>query len=179
MTGIAPEAASAVERGLDETASARVTALPVTLPQAAWDAQSIPPEWLPVLGWALSVDLWDPDWPAELQRAAIADSHAQHRLKGTPAGVKRALDHIGAVYEIVERPGGVAFTESITILNLADITLRSEAALHAALNRVKRASVHLSISARAGVSVPLSVAAGAAGAALSPAVIRLTIDETA
>lgn len=178
MTGIAPRAASAVERGLDETSAARVDALPASMPQTAWDAARVPDEWLPVLAWALSVDLWDPDWPPALQRAAIADSYAQHRLKGTPAGVKRALDHIGAVYEIEERPGGVSFTESITILNLADITLPSEAALREVIDRVKRASVHVTLSAVAGASMGLRVAAGAGAAALVPAAARLTIDES-
>ena len=178
MTGIAPEAASAVERGMDETSAARVAALPAALPQAAWDAERIPDAWLPVLAWALSVDLWDPDWPADLQRTAIADAYAQHRLKGTPAGLKRALDHIGAVYEIVERPGGAAFTASIEVFNLADITLPSEARLRELLARVKRASVHLAISASAGASAAISVAAGAGGAALAPQTARLTIDES-
>ena len=179
MTGIAPRSASEVERGLDETSSVRVSALPASLPQTAWDAERIPAAWLPVLAWALSVDLWDPDWPPKLQRAAIADAYAQHRLKGTPAGVKRALDHIGAVYEIVERPGGVPFTEEVEILNLADITLPSVAQLQALLDRVKRASVHMTISARAGAALGADVAVAAAAVALPPPPARLTIDVAA
>ena len=177
MTGIAPATASAVERGLDETSAARIAAVPASLPETAWDAARIPVEWLPALAWALSVDIWDPDWGPELQRAAIADAYAQHRLKGTPAGVKRALDSIGAVYEIEERPGGVAFTESIEILNLEAITLRSEAELTALLGRVKRASVHLTVSARSGAGLDVSVGIGADAAALPVAAARLAIEQ--
>ena len=175
MTGIAPAAASAVERGMDEASAGRVSALPATLPQTAWDASRIPDGWLPALAWALSVDLWNPDWSPAQQRAAIADSYAQHRLKGTPAGLKRALDHIGAVYEIEERPGGVAFTASIEVLNLDAITLRSEAQLRAVLNRVKRASVHLTVSAKTGVGMPLTVGAGAAAGAFPAEAARLIV----
>ena len=177
MTGIAPEAASAVERGLDEMSSDRVAGLDHGLSLAAWNARTIPAPWLPVLAWALSLDIWNPDWSEELKRDAIAAAFDQHRLKGTPAGIKLALDGIGAVYEIVERPGGAPFTEAVDIQNLDTITLRSEAELRAVLNRVKRASVHLTVSASAGAGAEISVATGAAAQAFAPAALRLTIDE--
>ena len=178
MTGIAPVSASAVERGMDEVSAARVTALPVTLPTTAWNADLIPETWLPVLAWALSVDLWNPDWPPKRQRAAIKDAYAQHRLKGTPAGWKLVLDRIGALYDIVERPGGEVFKAKISIYNLADITLPSEAHLQQLLQRTKRASVHLTVEARSGVSLALALAAGAGGAAFNPAVAHLEINES-
>ena len=177
MTGIAPEAASAVERGMDETSAARVTTLPHTLPQTAWDAERIPPEWLPPLAWAVSVDLWDADWSAELQRAAIAGAREQHRLKGTPAGLKRALDHIGAAYEIIERPGGARFRVSVRVLNLDSIALSSLARLTATINRMKRASVHVAIEAEAGASLDISFAMGAGAAAYVAMPARLVINE--
>ena len=133
-----------------------------------------------MLAWALSVDLWSPEWTAERQRAAIADAYAQHRLKGTPAGWKLVLDRIGAVYDIVERVNGAAFTASIDVLNIGDITLPSEAAMQRLLQRTKRASVHLTITASSGVGVPISMALGAGGAALPRhARLALVIDETA
>ena len=177
MTVIAPRAASEVERGLDELSATRIAALPASLPETAWDAARIPVEWLPALAWALSVDIWDPDWPPALQRAAIADSYAQHRLKGTPAGLKRALDSIGAVYEIVERPAGVAFTLSVEVLNLGDISLSSEARLREVIDRVRRGTVHVTLTASAGASLAVGVAAGATATALAPRLARLTIDE--
>ena len=179
MTGIAPPTASPVERGLDEMSSRRVAALPAALPETAWDASRVPVAWLPALAWALSVDLWDPGWSAELQRAAIADAYAQHRLKGTPAGLKRALDHIGAVYNLVERPGDKAFTVSVEVLNLDAITLPSEAQMLALLGRVKRASVHLSVSAVSGTKVEIAIGIAAAAAAIAPATARLVIAEGA
>ena len=179
MTGIAPASASAVERGMDETSGARVSALPVTLPQTAWDAARIPAPWLPVLAWALSVDLWNPAWSVQRQRDAIRDAYAQHRLKGTPAGWKLVLDRIGALSDIIERPNGAPFRAEIRIYNLADITLPSEARLLDLLDRMRRASVVLSVQASAGAGLDLNVAAGAGAAALAPATAHLTIDETA
>ena len=179
MTGIAPETASAVERGMDETSAARVAALPASLPQTAWDASRIPAAWLPVLAWALSVDLWDPDWSAERQRAAIADAYAQHRLKGTPAGLKRALDHVGAIYDLIERPQGDRFRISVRVRNLATVTIPSLQRLGRAIDRMKRASVHVSLEADAGAQADIPVAAGAGAAVVAPTTARLVIDETA
>lgn len=176
MTGIAPDTASDVERGLDEASAARVAALPSTLPQTAWDAARIPPAWLAVLAWALSVDLWDATWSDQLKRAAIANAYAQHRLKGTPAGLERALDHIGAVYDMTERPNNVRFTVSVEVLNLDAITLKSEAELRAVLNRMKRASVHLTVSARSGAELDVAIAAAGGAAAFAPATARLSIN---
>lgn len=178
-TAIAPLGASTVERDLDATSAARVAALPATLPQTAWDAARIPDTWLPVLAWALSVDLWDPDWEPARQREAIRDAYAQHRLKGTPAGWKLVLDRVGAVYEIVERPGGAPFRANIDINNINSITLPSEASLLALLERTKRATVHLRVTASAGAAARLVVAMGAGAAAVGGGSARLTIDETA
>ena len=178
MTGIAPRTASDVERGLDETSSARIDGLPADLATTAWDADRLPAAWLPVLAWALSVDLWDPDWSPALQRAAIADAYLQHRLKGTPAGVKRALDRIGAVYEITERPGGVAFTETVEILNTEAVLLPAGTSLQALLDHVKRASVHMTVLTSAGASLDVAFGIAADTTSLAPAGAVLRIDET-
>ena len=71
------------------------------------------------------------------------------------------------------------FTEAIEIVNLADITLPSEARLRELLDRVKRASVHLTISARTGATLNADIGVAAAATALVPAAARLIIDEAA
>ena len=126
-----------------------------------WSAADCPPALLPYLAWTLGVEEWDPDWPAAVKRAAVANAFAIHREKGTLAGLKRVLSTAGAEYEYVERPAGVAMTAKLSILNsnavyLPDITR--------AVGRVKRASLQLDIellSAAAG-EIPIAGGLGAA-----------------
>lgn len=45
---------------------------------------------LPWQAYGFSVDAWDDEWPDEVKRAAIRQSFAYHRLKGTMAGLRWA-----------------------------------------------------------------------------------------
>lgn len=80
---LAPDTASAVERRLDDGAGSRIGRLPAGY--RAWCVNDLPESWLPVLAWALSVELWDPAWSAAERRAAILGAADLHREKGTPA----------------------------------------------------------------------------------------------
>ena len=71
MTTRAP-GASETERRLAAAAAARLGAIPAALPQTAWEVDQIPDAWLPVLAWALSLDLWDPAWSARQKRDVIS-----------------------------------------------------------------------------------------------------------
>ena len=152
-----PANATAFERAL-EAALAQDVEMPI---RKLWSAADCPPALLPYLAWALGVEEWDPDWPAAVKRAAVANAFAIHREKGTLAGLKRVLSTAGAEYEYVERPAGVAMTAKLSILNsnavyLPDITR--------AIGRVKRASLELDIellSAAAG-EIPIAGGLGAA-----------------
>ncbi|TRD18396.1 phage tail protein I [Palleronia caenipelagi] len=65
---------------------------------------------LPWLAWALSVDIWDRDWPEATQRAAVAASLAIHRRKGTVASVRAAIAAFGyGTAVIVEGFGGYRY----------------------------------------------------------------------
>lgn len=74
-----------VDARLDDRAAeaARITALK--------DPSTCPAAYLPYLAWERSVDVWDPAWPEEVQRAVIAAAPLVHALKGTPAALKLAL----------------------------------------------------------------------------------------
>lgn len=152
-----PANATAFERAL-EAALAQDVEMPI---RKLWSAADCPPALLPYLAWALGVEEWDPDWPAAVKRAAVANAFAIHREKGTLAGLKRVLSTAGAEYEYVERPAGVPMTAKLSILNsnavyLPDITR--------AIGRVKRASLELDIellSAAAG-EIPIAGGLGAA-----------------
>ena len=155
---LAPETAGLAERRLDETAETRVGDIPAALPAAAWRVADLPESWLGVLAWALSVELWSRDWTAAQRRAAIRDAVAQHREKGTPAGVKRALDRAGAVYTY-EEPA--PFMCRITIHNLVALAAGLNS-LRAQIRRVERASVHCTIVAPSA-GLPRTKVAFAAG----------------
>jgi len=57
-----------------------------------WSADDCPIELLPYLAWALSVDTWSTDWPEHVKRQVVASAVYVHRFKGTPAGIKAALN---------------------------------------------------------------------------------------
>ena len=154
---LAPDTASVVERRLDDGAGNRVGRVPAGY--RAWCVDDLPESWLPVLAWALSVELWDPAWTVAERRAAILSAVAQHREKGTPAGVKRALDFVGAIYDYAEGPA--PFTCTITIHNLGTLAVDGLAALRSQLDRAKRASVACTVAAPgSGVMADAAMAAG-------------------
>lgn len=76
-------------------ALARISDVPVRPVSDAWDPERCPVEMLPWLAWALSVDEWDELWPEDVKRRVVATSAQVHRLKGTPDGVRLALDAAG------------------------------------------------------------------------------------
>lgn len=155
-----PANATAFERAL-EAALAQDVEMPI---RKLWSAADCPVDLLPYLAWALGVEEWDPDWPAAVKRAAVANAFAIHREKGTLAGLKRVLSTAGAEYEYVERPAGVAMTAKLSILNsnavyLPDITR--------AVNRVKRASLELEIVLQAAAAGRIPIAAGLGAATVA------------
>lgn len=75
-----------------------------------WNVDRAPADVLPWLGWALSVDEWDPAWSEENKRATIRGSVTVHRLKGTIGSIRRALINAGyGDAEIIERFGDRAY----------------------------------------------------------------------
>ncbi len=57
---------------------------------------------LPWIGWSLSIDAWSDDWPIETKRRMIRNSLILHKIKGTKAAIKKALEIIGVLAEITE-----------------------------------------------------------------------------
>ena len=70
-----------------------------------WRPFECPVEALPFLAWGLGVQRWDAGWPIEVRRRAVAGAIRRHKIRGTLGAVKAALDEVGAVYDIEERPG--------------------------------------------------------------------------
>lgn len=103
-----------------ETALAYATNpdLPVTIGDI-WNPDRCPEKLLPWLAHALSVDVWEPGWPAYIKREVIRSSVMVHRKKGTRGAVERALDALGhgdaevyESYDVLRYDGSFAYDGS-------------------------------------------------------------------
>jgi len=85
--------------------------LPVDI-DTLWSAERCPIELLPYLAWALSVDIWNTNWTEAVRRKVVATAVYVHKHKGTPAGIKAALNALDLGVSISEwfEYGGDPFT---------------------------------------------------------------------
>ena len=166
MAVLAPATAGAVERRLDAAADARLGAIPADLPASAWDPDRVPREWLPVLAWALQVDLWVPEWDEVLQREVVRSALALRREHGTPAAIQRVLDTIGAIADVSDDPAA-PYRARVAIRNSGSLLLSDLADVRRRLDRVKRAAVVFTVTTEAGLSAAPAAAAGCAGVTIA------------
>ncbi|MEC5345086.1 phage tail protein I [Brenneria populi] len=83
------------------TACADINRVPIPLRQL-WNPDTCPTHLLPYLAWAFSVDRWDESWPASLKRKVIKDAFFIHRHKGTIGALRRVVEPLGYLINIVE-----------------------------------------------------------------------------
>ena len=62
----------------------------------------VPAQFLPFIAYQKSVDYWDDNWQDVLKRQVIKSSKDQHKIKGTAAAVKRALEPFGYEVKLIE-----------------------------------------------------------------------------
>lgn len=112
-----PPNATAQERALSET-TARLSDVPLMV-RHSWNPDTCPAELLPWLAWAFSVDEWDTTWTEQEKRDVIITSYEVHKHKGTIGAVRRALEPLGYLIEVVEwwetTPKGDPYTFSIVM----------------------------------------------------------------
>ena len=112
------------------------------------DIDDVPSQFLPFIAWQRSVDYWDENWQEALKRKVIKESRDLHRLKGTPAAIKKALEPFGYEVTLIEwfkaEPNLVPGTFNLE-LNVIGKSLNAET--YAEINRLvlesKAASRHL------------------------------------
>lgn len=129
-----------------EAATARLSAITVAL-RTIWTPTACPVELLPYLAWALSVDRWDKDWPADKKIGAIQQSYWLHRRKGTRAAVRRVIEDMGfsASFEEWFNVGDMPGTFRIEVdVNETGITPRTLTELNRMIADAKPVSRHLS-----------------------------------
>lgn len=113
-----PISATPRERALLAAELARLSVHAPERIATIWNPALCPVELLAWLAWAVSVDVWDATWSTATKRAVIAAAPGVHRLKGTRAAVRRALDALRIRTDIVEwwetEPPGRRGTATVT-----------------------------------------------------------------
>lgn len=92
----------------------------VTIPlRQLCNPDTCPLEILPYLAWAFSVDRWDSNWTEAAKRSAIRSSHFIHSRKGTIGALRRVVEPLGYLIEVLEwwqtNPLGVPGTFAIKV----------------------------------------------------------------
>ncbi len=91
---VLPPNRTAFEEAADLT-GARIDEIPVDLPTLV-RPYGVAAAHLPWLAWALSVDLWDADWPEDKRRVLTARALPMHARKGTAASIAEHIRIMGA-----------------------------------------------------------------------------------
>lgn len=89
-----PKNATRLERAAAATLLARLDDMPMLI-DAIWTPAGCPTPLLRFLAFAVSVDVWDDDWPESVRRDVIAAAPQVHRKKGTVMAVEAALKALG------------------------------------------------------------------------------------
>lgn len=99
-------------------ALAQIQRVPVPLRQLC-NPNTCPVDLLPYLAWAFSVDRWDSKWTEAAKRAAIRSSHYVHSRKGTIGALRRVVEPLGYLIEVLEwwqtTPNGAPGTFAIKV----------------------------------------------------------------
>ena len=88
-----PPNATALEQAL-EKAVAQAGDVPVNI-RDYWNADTVPENLMPWLGWEWSVDNWNPEWNETARRNVLRDAFRYHRHKGTRRSVEDAINSLG------------------------------------------------------------------------------------
>ncbi|MHC8334712.1 phage tail protein I [Pseudomonas sp. LB3P25] len=98
MKSLLPSNSTQLERAL-EAAFYERTIIPL---RTLYNPQTCPVQLLPHLAWAWSVDRWDHRWSEATKRSAIAASYYIHARKGTIGALRRVVEPLGYLIEVVE-----------------------------------------------------------------------------
>lgn len=117
MTALLPPNALTLER-LAAEAAAQIQRVPVRIRDLV-NPDRCPVDLLPYLAWALSVDRWDSTWSETIKRQVIKSSYFIHARKGTIGALRRVVEPLGYLIEVVEwwetEPHGVPGTFALQV----------------------------------------------------------------
>lgn len=98
MRSLLPLNSTPLERAIEAT-FAEDTLIPL---RTLYNPDTCPVHLLPHLAWAWSVDRWDYRWTEATKRAAIKASYYIHAHKGTIGALRRVVEPLGYLIEIIE-----------------------------------------------------------------------------
>ena len=115
MKSLLPINSTQLERAMEATFFEK-TIVPL---RDLYNADTCPVHLLPHLAWAWSVDRWDYRWTEATKRAAIKASYYIHAHKGTIGALRRVVEPLGYLIEIIEwfnmRPEGIPGTFALKV----------------------------------------------------------------
>lgn len=115
MTSLLPNNSTLLERAL-EAATAEDTPVPL---RTLYNPDTCPVRLLPLLAWTWSVDRWDERWTEAVKRAVIRSAFYVHSHKGTIGALRRVVEPLGYLIEVVEWwqtvPAGVPGTFALSV----------------------------------------------------------------
>lgn len=82
-------------------ALAQIQRVPIPLRQL-YNPDLCPAHLLPYLAWAFSVDRWSSQWTEAAKRAAVRAAYYIHSRKGTIGALRRVVEPLGYLIEVVE-----------------------------------------------------------------------------
>lgn len=98
MKSLLPSNSTQLERAM-EAALYEKTIVPL---RTLYNADTCPAHLLLHLAWAWSVDRWDYRWSEATKRAAIKASYYIHKHKGTIGALRRVVEPLGYLIEVME-----------------------------------------------------------------------------
>ncbi|MGU9827320.1 phage tail protein I [Pseudomonas sp. LF242] len=98
MKSLLPLNSTQLERAMEATFFEK-TIIPL---RTLYNADTCPVHLLPHLAWAWSVDRWDYRWTEATKRAAIKASYYIHKHKGTIGALRRVVEPLGYLIEVIE-----------------------------------------------------------------------------
>jgi len=115
MKSLLPSNSTQLERAI-EAAFYEKTIVPL---RTLYNPDTCPAHLLLHLAWAWSVDRWDYRWSESTKRAAIKASYYIHKHKGTIGALRRVVEPLGYLIEVVEwwqtAPEGVPGTFALKV----------------------------------------------------------------
>ncbi|AZD34876.1 Phage tail fiber [Pseudomonas chlororaphis subsp. aurantiaca] len=115
MSSLLPINSTQLERAI-EAAFREKTEVPL---RSLYNPKTCPVHLLPHLAWAWSVDRWDYRWSEAVKRSAIEASFYIHAHKGTIGALRRVVEPLGYLIEVVEwwqtEPEGVPGTFALKV----------------------------------------------------------------
>jgi phage tail P2-like protein len=98
MTSLLPLNSTQLERAIEDATD---DIMPVPL-RSIYNPDTCPAALLPFLAWECSVDRWSEEWTDAAKRAAIRSSFYVHAHKGTIGALRRVVEPLGYLIEVVE-----------------------------------------------------------------------------